>query len=367
MRTCLVIEYLTKPCTIFLQWVLVWILPCYLFCAISLFDRFNTTKVWVQQFWRSPQMAWFRKRYCHPTEYYNTLCSVPMTSNETQWCLDNYNSTSCSVIRDEAQFLTIRSLHFFYGFTAVWDFLLVFIVSILNDRRSTTWRISHLLSLHHQLLLAINALENIISKPLVQKSRESNVPGWLTLPCLGCLGLGGFLTFASQSSLSTEVTNRESIAWLIGPMYVVTGGCFLVAALLSWYISNVSILSTMDKRRKLFAVYLFTADMVILVLLLLGICGVGIAYIVDLARNTVSDQVRGDFACRSNYLGVCTACEQSTNRCPEWSAADVTSILQQQAKASATVAAIFVCYCFSSIRFGVVMMNRISLYQIAYV
>ena len=123
----------------------------------------------------------------------------------------------------------------------------------------------------------------------------------------------------------------------------------------------------MDKRRKLLAVYLFTADMVLLVLLLLGICGVSIGYSAKLARNPVSEDFRGDFACSANYLDSCTGCEQETNRCPEWSTGDVTAILRTQAKASATVAAIFVCYCFSSIRFGYVMMKRISMYQIGYV
>ncbi|GKY94251.1 hypothetical protein MPSEU_000390900 [Mayamaea pseudoterrestris] len=325
-------------------WVLVWILPCFLFCVVSLIDRFDTTIIWVQHFWRSPQMAWFRKRHCQPTAYYNTLCTVPMVDNETEWCIDNYNSTDCSMVRDSAQEATQISLRVFYTLTAVWSMLQVFIV-----------------------LLAIHTLENIISKPLVQKSRESNVPGWLTLPCIGCLALGGFLTFGNQSTLNSEITNRESIAWLIGPMYISTGGCFVVAAILGWYISNVSILSTMDKRRKLLAVYSFTIDMVILVLLLFGIFGLSVGYIVNMKRNPVSDQVRGDFACNANYLGACTGCDRESNRCPEWSSADVTSILQTQAKASATVAAIFVCYCFSSIRFGFVMMKRISMYQIAYV
>jgi hypothetical protein len=123
----------------------------------------------------------------------------------------------------------------------------------------------------------------------------------------------------------------------------------------------------MDKRRKLLAVYTFTSSMVLLVLLLFGIFGISICYIIKLAKHHVGDDVRGVFACKADYLNACTGCDQDTDRCPEWSSDDVTAILQTQAKASATVAAIFVCYCFSSIRFGFVMMNRISMYQIAYV
>ena len=73
------------------QWVLVWILPFFIFSAISLFDRFDTTSVWVIHFWRGPQFGWYRRRNCVPQSTYNTLCTVPIVNNETQWCIDNYN------------------------------------------------------------------------------------------------------------------------------------------------------------------------------------------------------------------------------------------------------------------------------------
>ena len=81
----------------------------------------------------------------------------------------------------------------------------------------------------------------------------------------------------------------------------------------------------------------------------------------------MTDDIRGEFACHANYIGECTRCDDLSNRCPEWTVDEVTSILQTQAKSSATVASIFVCYCFTTIRFGFVMMQRISSYQIAYV
>jgi hypothetical protein len=307
-----------------------------------------------------------------PVAFYNTLCTVPIGTNETQWCIQNYNSTSCSAIRENAQTKALWSLHRFYDFTALWALLQAGLVSTtcmasLADLPSELLGTHGVFLLLAQLLLAIHSLENIISKPLVQKSREANVPGWLSVPCIGCLALGGFLTFSPQSSLSSGYTAKDTVAWLIGPLYLATGGCFVAAAILGSYISNVSILSTMDKRRKLGAVYLFTAGMVILVILLLGICGISIGYILKLSRFPISDAIRGDFACNSDNLGGCTQCELDANRCPEWTSKDVTSILKTQAKASACVAAIFVCYCFSSIRFGFVMMNRISMYQIAFV
>ena len=37
--------------------------------------------------------SWFREKFCEPSETANTLCAVPLGINETEWCLDEYNST----------------------------------------------------------------------------------------------------------------------------------------------------------------------------------------------------------------------------------------------------------------------------------
>jgi hypothetical protein len=62
-----------------------------------------------------------------------------MMDNETQWCMDNYNSTDCTMIRDDAQATTMDSLHLFYIFTAIWCMSQVFIVSVWTVVRNWHW------------------------------------------------------------------------------------------------------------------------------------------------------------------------------------------------------------------------------------
>lgn len=71
-------------------------------------------------------------------------------------------------------------------------------------------------------MLVVRILESIISRPLVQKSRESNVPAWFSLPILGCIGNGLLFIFSTSSELVSEA-DRSSTFW-VGPIYVSTGG-----------------------------------------------------------------------------------------------------------------------------------------------
>lgn len=51
------------------------------------------------------------------------------------------------------------------------------------------------------MLLIIKSLERIISKPMVQKSREINIVGWLTFPVFCTALFASFFLFASYPYL----------------------------------------------------------------------------------------------------------------------------------------------------------------------
>jgi uncharacterized membrane protein YjfL (UPF0719 family) len=74
------------------------------------------------------------------------------------------------------------------------------------------------------LLLTINTLERIISKPLVQQSKESNIAVWLSLPVVCCFTVGSFLGFANRSAFSIidSIDLPANIDW-IGPLYLAAG------------------------------------------------------------------------------------------------------------------------------------------------
>jgi hypothetical protein len=76
-----------------------------------------------------------------------------------------------------------------------------------------------------QLVLVVNTLESIISRPIVQKSRESNLAAWFALPMLGSLTVGFLYAFSNTSVLSTRSggDTAGTYSW-IGPLYIITGG-----------------------------------------------------------------------------------------------------------------------------------------------
>jgi hypothetical protein len=94
-----------------------------------------------------------------------------------------------------------------------------------------------------------------------------------------------------------------------------------------------------------------------------------IAYSVSLVNFPPSEQSRGTIACYIDTAETCTGCKNRIPvlRCPEWTEEDVTKVLQTQMKGSATLAAIFVLYALSALRFGFSMRRHTLLYQIDYV
>ena len=139
-------------------------------------------------------MSTFRKQFCEKGTS-DKECIVPIFggsdfNNETEWCLFNHNKTdACTEIRDNAQEdMETYMLYYYTGLAGVGCVLMGL------------------------LLLIVNSLERIISKPIVQKSRESNVPAWLTLPTsVGAL-VGSVFLWSQSSVLSAS--SSSDISWI---------------------------------------------------------------------------------------------------------------------------------------------------------
>jgi len=326
-------------------WVLLWVLPLQFQSNIGLFDYFRVTDVWIKHYWRDSSMSWFRRRFCVPAESADFECTVPRADNatETEWCLRNFNSTNCSSIRNSAQSEMERSTLIFYYLNASIGLALICL-----------------------LVLTVNALERIISKPLVQKSRESNVPAWMSLPIVSCVTFGLIFSFSSSSVLNTRT---QSEATWIGPLFLVAATLFFIAAMIGWCIRARPVMSTRQKRNKLISIWAFIIVMLCILILLTTIFATCIAFSVSLVDVPISSTQRGDIACFLDESGSCTRCElgPSENRCPEWSVADVTKVIRTQAKASASLAAMLMLYALSALRFGLGLRTHIRLYQIDYI
>ena len=265
-----------------------------------------------------------------------------------EWCIDMYNATDCQQIKSGAQMEMSTVSYIFLTANAIWGLLLVVL-----------------------LYLALTMLEGIITSPVVQSSKQTNIPAWLTLPLLGCLSGGATLLFAPSSAVS-NATDSE-VFW-VGVAYMASGGCFLMAALLGWFISAYSVLNSRDKQHKQIAVSLFIATMVLTLVVLVAVFAASLVFSVDLVDYGISENERGRLACYIDTANSCSNCyptdefwDPDEPHCPEWTNDDILKVLQTQLKQSATLAAILLIYAASALRFGFVLRSHVSRYQIEYV
>ena len=293
-----------------------------------------------------PQLSWFRGYFC-PDGTKDSLCAVPILGgqydDEEAWCQAEFNATGCAEIRDEAQNQMNVSMIAYYTSLGTWGCLLLII-----------------------MLLMVNSLQRIISKPIVQKSRETNVPAWLLLPTVGNTLAGVLFLFSPSSLLSSRSGAGNS--W-IGFIYLGTAGLFFIAMMTGWFLSAFSIQDNIDKRKKNIAVVVFIGVMATNTVLLATLFVASLIFSAELVESPIDESDRGSIACYVDRGGTCTQCEESIDgdRCPEWTLDEVTNIVQTQLKQSATIAAIFFLYSISVLRFGFVLRKHLSMYQIDYV
>ncbi len=128
------IRQVNLPGLVRYYWALRWLLPLELFCAIGLFDFHNVTKVFVKHWFSDISVAWFHVRFCM--------------------------QPPCDV--EEVQHNLSRTLRIVF----ICNFVLGMTISFL-------------------LFLIMQLIENIVSSPVIRRSKERNMPAWLLLPLAG--------------------------------------------------------------------------------------------------------------------------------------------------------------------------------------
>lgn len=212
----------------------------------------------------------------------------------------------------------------------------------------------------------MKVLAIVITRPMIQKSWERSIPLWLLLPISGCASVGAVLLFSPTSIL--KFTGGSTTNSWPGILYLITAFLYAFAAFLGCCISRFSILNARDKRTKTIMVLLY------ILVILLTLISVAVLFVSSLllstryVETTIDYERRGTLAC-SLSAGSCSYCnnDRGLPECPEWTEADVTKVIKSQLKASSTIAALFMFYSLSALRFGFTLRQHISMYQIDYV
>lgn len=329
------------------MWVLFWMHPLQIFFMIGLFDYFGVNMVKIKHWWDDPSMNFMRELFC-ANNTAHTKCIVPILGgadykSENEWCQESYNATDCEEIRNDAQsnaFLTSRT---FFLANAIWALVLALIM----------W-------------VTLCVLQAIITLPIVQRSKESNIPMWLIVPIVGSFAIGYLLNY-SRSSVTEEIEE----VYFMAIAYLVSAGLFSLAALVGFFLKCYTVLNGRQRRIKQGVVITFIATLV------LTLFSLGTVFITSLIYSVaIFDLPFGSYqkiACIIDFSGSCTGCldnptqEESILMCPEWTEDQVQGVLRTIMKQSATLAAIFLVYALIALRYGFLLLQYVSRYQIEYV
>ena len=139
----------------------------------------------------------------------NGKCKVPILGgtfykNKEEWCMEEYNITDCDELRDGARYTFTSASQLLHTLNMVWALLLVVLM----------W-------------VTLCLLHAIITLPIVQQSKDSNILLWLTFPIVGCYMVGYLLLYAH-----TSVGEVFRDANMIASAYLVGWGLFTPAAIL---------------------------------------------------------------------------------------------------------------------------------------
>jgi len=302
-----------------LHWALGWFLPLQVAFGLGLFDAFESNEVWIKHSWSTPAMALYRMQYCQQGTH-NSRCVVPIGGGESrteeEWCLDNFNMTDCTQIRDSAQEgMLIYANAFFSSFGVICLLLMML------------------------LWLTRIVLTDIISTPIIERNRKSNITFWLAFPIILSFTVAGIL-FSSPPFHPDYAVSGMAVQIhlaLFALYYTICGSFFIISTLLALFAGTYDVNTAGDKKIKNVAAICFIILSVINVIFITFILVEGILVATVFIGRDVNDEVRGDIACLGDPIDSCTCCDSCSScdcprRFPEWTSADVTNMLQSQKK-----------------------------------
>ena len=325
------------------MWVLFWILPLQIFFSVGLFDYHRVMESWSKHWWDDKTLSWYRELFCDEGTAHGK-CMVPLLGgvnyiDENAWCMAYFNATDCQSIRDAAQYEFVVTNYVYFAANGIWALVLAMIM----------W-------------VTLNVLQAVITLPIVQRSKESNIPLWLTFPIIGSYMIGYVLLF-SETSIDEVL---DDIKWM-GVTYMVSGGSFTLLALVGLALKCYTVFNTRQKRVKQSIIVLFIILIILTIFAVAVVFATSLIYSLDIVDLPLTEY--REIACALDMGGSCTGCDSPIEElvCPEWTKDDVARVLQTITKQSATIAAIFLVYALATLRYGFVLFRHVSRYQIEYI
>lgn len=312
---------------------------------VGLFDTYNVNMVTIKHWWDDPLFKSIRDLFCE-ADTADGKCMVPIRGgsiydDETAWCVAEHNGDAdCVAIRDDAQNRYNVASKLLFTANGIWAALLLVLVWVI-----------------------INLLQAVITLPIVIRSKEGNIPLWLTVPIVGCYA-AGFLLVASDTSVVDSFTD---IRW-IAMMFIGDGALFTLAAGLGLVLKFYTVLSGRQRRIKQGIVVVFLGTIMLTIFGVATIFVASLIYSLQIVDFSSDENLRLS-ACSLDLHGSCTGCDAKNPLfiCPEWTDQDVQSVLETIMKQVATIAAIFIVYAMMTLRYGFVFLQHVSRYQIEYV
>ena len=105
-------------------WALYWLIPLEIFLVISLVDYHQVTNVWVDFWWPTASMAWFRQIFCYGNTA-DTSCRDAIKCTQGDVACDDIRS-----IRSHATKLMVRSSYTFFYSNAAVGLVLILLVRL---------------------------------------------------------------------------------------------------------------------------------------------------------------------------------------------------------------------------------------------
>jgi hypothetical protein len=105
----------------------------FMWTLIGLFDYYNVQIVYTKHWWDNSLNEYSREIFCKPPQTANNQCIVPIEgggeyNSEEEWCLDKYNATNCTQIRDDAQAKYLQATRIFFTADGIWACCLVVLI-----------------------------------------------------------------------------------------------------------------------------------------------------------------------------------------------------------------------------------------------